>query len=537
MKFEKIILTIILIISGFGIFAQNKTFTTNLPIIYLNTGGDNIVDDPKIIVQMEIAWKGEGESNKTSDPRTHFKGDINIEIRGSSSQMFPKKSYGFELKDEEGLDMDFPLLGMPEEEDWILYAPYSDKTLIRNVLALTLAAQIDTFYTPRCRFVELFVNNKYEGVYVLMEKIKRDKNRVDIAKLKPEDIEGDELTGGYIIKIDKSTGSGGGGWRSIFNNSNGSNTYYQYHYPKAEKIQQPQKEYIQNFISEFESAVYYHEFDPENGYQSFINHKSFFNYIFINEITKNVDGYRLSTFLYKDKNEKLNAGPVWDFNLGFGNANYYNGWEPYGFQIKPNLEDDNWQNPFWWVRLTEDSYFTNPLKCRWDTLRENQLSDGRVFAITDSLVNLLTDASIRNFERWKIINEWVWPNYYVGNSYWKEVNWMKDWLATRLQWLDLGMPGNCGEIPDPTQPTEFSFDIFPNPFNTKLKLQIQAETFLTYKLQLFTVNGQMVKNINLYVFEGSNSFEINTSNLQNGMFIYRLIRGDSEVSVGKIIKI
>ena len=147
--------------------AQNKSFITNLPIVYIDTYGSDIQDEPKIKARMEIAWHENGDENSTSDPRVHFNGNIKIEIRGSSSQMFPKKSYGFELKDEFDQDMDFPLLGMPEEEDWILYAPYSDKSLIRNVLTFTLASQISDVYVPRCRFVELFVNEKYEGVYVL----------------------------------------------------------------------------------------------------------------------------------------------------------------------------------------------------------------------------------------------------------------------------------------------------------------------------------------------------------------------------------
>lgn len=158
-----------------------------------------------------------------------------------------------------------------------------------------------------------------------MEKIKRDKNRVNISKLKSEDIEGEELTGGYIIKIDKTTGNGGDGWESKYKNKNGSKTYYQYHYPKSAKIEAEQKEHIKNYFDDFETEVYNKNHDTINGYQSFINPESFYDMIIMNELSKNVDGYRLSTYLYKDKNDKLTAGPLWDFNLSFGNANYYNG--------------------------------------------------------------------------------------------------------------------------------------------------------------------------------------------------------------------
>jgi hypothetical protein len=535
MTFEKLTILFFLVFSAIALHGQDQTFNTNLPIVFLNTGGNAIVDDPRIVAQMGIAWNENGETN-TSDPQDHFNGKIKIEIRGSSSQMFEKKSFAFELKDEMDEDMDFPLLGMPEEEDWILYAPFSDKTLIRNVLTYTLASQISDVYAPRCRFVELFLNEKYEGVYVLMENIKRDSVRVDIAKLKVNDIEGEDLTGGYIVKVDKKTGGSGEGWYSKINNSRGARTYYQYEYPGAADIQVQQKEYIQNYIDDFESAIYNEDFHPETGYSSYINPASFFDYIFLNEISKNVDGYRLSTFLYKDKNDKLNAGPLWDFNLGYGNANYYNGWETHNLQLYANLGDDNWQNPFWWKSMMSDPQFTHPLKCRWDSLRENSLSDGRIIEVCDSLVNLLTTASERNFDRWQILDQWVWPNYFVGSSYWQEVNWLKDWITERLRWLDFAMPGDCGSEPG-MPPPDFAFDIYPNPFTSKFTIQIQSDANLMYKIQLFTVNGQMVHDLNLQVVEGPNSFDINTGNLQSGVFIYRLTKGYSEVSVGKIVKV
>ncbi len=536
LKYKKLILTKLLVVSLFVVCAQDKTFTTNLPIVYFNTEGKEIVDDPRIIIQMEIAWKGEGETNSTSDPRTHFNGKINIEIRGSSSQMFPKKSFGFELKDEEEQDMDFPLLGLPEEEDWILYAPYSDKALIRNVLTFTLASQFSNIYSSRCRFVELFINEKYEGIYVLMEKIKRDKNRVDIAKLKTEDIEGEELTGGYIVKIDKTTGSGGDGWHSEYKNDNGNRTFYQYDYPKSEDIQPEQKQYIENYIEDFETAVHFQNHDTVTGYMSYINSESFFDMIIMNEISRNVDGYRLSTYLYKDKNEKLTAGPLWDYNLSFGNANYYNGWETNGLQVFEDLGGDHWGNPFWWLIMMTDAHFTNPFNCRWETLRENQLSDERIFAVTDSLISFIGEAATRNFERWPILGEYIWPNYFVGNTYVSEVNWMKNWMTDRLANLDFIMPGKCGEDPD-KPPVEFDYKIYPSPFSTKITIEIQSEYYSTYHFRLYTLNGQMVKDVQLKVVEGTNSYDINTSSLRSGMFIYRLIKGEKDVSVGKMVKI
>ncbi len=529
----KIYLSLLAIFACFGKLVAQSNFSSELPLIYINTNGQVIQDEPKIIANMGIIWNDDGQQNKTGGEFNHFNGKIGIEIRGSSSQMFPKKSYGFELRDENGEGMDFPLLDLPEEEDWILYAPYSDKTLIRNVLTFTLAGQLDE-YAPRCRFVELFLNNKYEGVYVLMEKIKRDKNRVDIAKLKPDDLAGEDLTGGYIIKIDKTTGSGGSGWHSDFPNKMSTYTYYQYEYPAYDEIHDVQANYIKKYVHDFEEAVYYQEYDPETGYQQYININSFIDYMIINEIAKNVDGYRLSTFLYKDKDGKLNAGPVWDFNLGYGNADYYNGWETFGLQVYANLGSDSWQNPFWWGMLLGDRYFTKALRCRWNDLHEDLLSTNRIIEVADSLVTLLEKPIERNFQRWPILGQYVWPNYYVGQDYLADISWMKNWIIERMRSLHLTLPGDCDS--DPMVPLEFAVSTFPNPFTSKFTVQIASDKNLNVRFELFTINGKKVVDHFKSIEPGLNTIEMNTEGLAKGVYIYRLFKADVEIEVGKIVK-
>ncbi len=522
----------------FELSAQDLSFSTNLPIVYIDTKGRTIGDKYRTISDMEIAWKGDGSVNNTSDNRNYYSGKINIELRGSTSQNFPKKSYGFELKDDDEEDMDFPLLGMPKEEDWILYAPYTDKTLIRNVLAYALASQISTVYTPRCRFVELFVNEKYEGIYVLMEKIKRDKNRVDIAKLKADDISGEELTGGYIVKIDKTTGSGGDGWHSKFRNINNAKTFYQYEYPKSDKITEEQKNYINDYFDKFETEVHNRNFDEQTGYMNYINATSFFDMIFINELSKNIDGYRLSTFLYKDKNDKLTAGPVWDYNIAFGNANYYNGWETTGIEVFNTLGKDFRRNPFWWATLLSDSHFSNPMKSRWKTLRKNKLSDKRVMAVVDSLTAIVAGAVNRNFERWPILGEFVHPNYFVGDDYDSEVVWMKSWILERLSYLDERLPGTgvASSIQVVSNNEINNYRVYPNPFSTEISIQIQSEQNSQYTFCLFTLNGQKIKERQFNIVKGANRLKINTTDIQKGMYFYRLTNTSAKITSGKIVK-
>ncbi len=414
--------------------------SSNLPIVIIDTYGETIPDSPKIEAKLGIIWNGDGHPNSVTDSLNNYDGDIRIELRGATSQGFPKKQYAFETVDSLGENNNVSLLGMPKENDWILHAPYSDKSLMRNVLEYRLARDLG-WYASRTKYCELILNGDYRGVYVLMEKIKRDKNRVDIATLNPEEISGDDVTGGYIIKIDKTEGEDNGGWRSDYpaNADLVERIFYQYHYPKFSDIVEEQKEYIKGFISEFESVMDSESYtDTLTGYSKYINTESFIDFLILNEIGRNVDGYRLSTFLHKDKASnggKLKMGPVWDFNLAFGNVTYDDGFSTAGWYV---LSPKNLTNniPFWWRKLLEDKSFISKLERRWFELREIQLADTRIVYIIDSLATELQEAQIRNFERWDILGTYIWPNYFIGATHEEEITYLKDWVIDRMAWMD-----------------------------------------------------------------------------------------------------
>lgn len=389
-------------------------------------------------------------------PTIDYDGAIGIELRGSSSQFyFDKKNYGIETRDETGADLDVSILGFPEEEDWVLHGPYSDKTLLRNTLMFDIGQEFGR-YASRWEYVEVFLNNEYMGVYALLEKIKRDNNRVDIANLRDVDNEGEELTGGYIIKIDKTNGEhedNPGAYNLYTDNMsfisnhgsavNKAKHHFIYHRPKSTEITDQQKTYIQIYVSNFENALAGDNFKDELlGYRNFIDVDSFVDYFLATEISGNVDGFRLSTFLVKDKNDKLAMGPLWDYNLSFGNADYCDGWE-YNLWIYRSSERcgsdaDSFPVPFWWYRLLEDEYFTGLVKARWNNLRDTALSNNSLEQKIDEKVNYLisTGAADRNFSRWDTLGTYIWPNYLIGNTYDDEINNLKSWLENRVAWLD-----------------------------------------------------------------------------------------------------
>jgi len=413
--------------------------------VVLNTNGQVIPDDPRIIVEMGIIDNGTGILNSEDDQFNDYDGLINIERRGSSSQSFPKKQYALETQDASDNSLDVSLLGMPIENDWILHAPYSDKTLMRNYMTYYWWRKMG-WYTTRTRYCEVILNGDYQGVYILMEQIKWDNDRVDVEKMDGDDIAGDSLTGGYILKVDKITGSGQQDWYSHVDTFQGQvkNIPFQYDYPNRDTITPEQEDYIQQFVYDWEQSLLDSTFvDAEIGYRKYVDVNSFIDYFLIEEITKNVDGYRLSTYLNKQQDTrggKLQAGPAWDFNITLGNANYCEGGETENWAL--DFPCNQAVIPFWWHRMNQDPVYWNQVQCRWSELRNGLWSFAQLDADIDANVALLGDAVTRNFDRWDILNSYIWPNNFVGGTYQAEIDNLKSWLADRITWLDqnIGMP-------------------------------------------------------------------------------------------------
>lgn len=467
---------------------------SHLPLIMIETKGADIIDDVKVMVEMGIIDKPDGNTNYPSNEYNGYRGKAGIEYRGSASLMYPKKNYGIETWTINGKDSTCSLMGMPEETDWVLYGPYSDKALIRNALAYSLFHKMG-YYTPRTRFCELFIDRQYQGLYVLIERIKRDSNRVNIAKIETWDNEDPTLTGGYIVKIDRSDdGSYSDGWFSPYagNDPVRSHPFFAFHYPRLDKISPVQKGYIRSAITHFEDVLMSNAYlDPENGYRSLIDINSFTDFFIINELSRNVDGYRLSTFLYKDRDDRdprIHMGPAWDFNYSFGNANYLDGYSTAGWHYSQPAGI-----PFWWERFMTDPVFVNTLTTRWKELRSGLLSDESLLDKIDSLVNRIGSASDRNFIRWPVLGTFIWPNAYIGKTYEDEVNYLKNWVLGRTEWMD----ENIHELDLTTDTDEHSSAVLvvmakPNPGIGYTNIEIQNPLLQKFLLEVKNITGQIV---------------------------------------------
>ncbi len=437
-------------------WATVSNYSNKVPNVYISTKGNTIVNEPKVqsIIQIQL-----GDT-------IIFRSNIGIEYRGSTSfRLFDQKSYGFELRDVSDNDTDSSIMDFPKQSDFILYAPANDKSLIRNTLIYDLSNQIG-MYATRTKYIHLYLDGEYLGLYVLMEKIKRDKSRVNITKMASTDNSGSAITGGYILKIDKSAGDNtlvgwdadavyteALGFRSNYDPSGGkitylpfgpkksAETYIMYEYPKFDAITNDQKKYVQTYFSDFEDVLLSNNYkDPINGYQKFIDVNSFIDFLILNEFAYNPDAYRLSTFMNKERLGKLKMGPIWDFNLGFGNddrAAFVNG-STWVFNFNNYYPSDTWLVNFWWKKLLSDPAFTYRLKSRWISLRTSSLSETSILETIDKHINLLksTNSIDKHFDRWKILGVKLPFNNFVGKTHQEEVDYLKSWVKKRLTWMD-----------------------------------------------------------------------------------------------------
>lgn len=508
-----------------------ETFTSNLPLVILNTFGREVLRTEKTAASVRFIDEKDGVSRLVGEANHDGRAELNL--RGNTSLRYLKRSFTMKTKDDSGQSQSVSLLGFPEDNDWVLYAPYPDKTLLRDVLTYDLSRQLGR-YASRTKFVEVFLNQvggrmsrrHYMGVYVLEEKIKRGKQRVPIQKLKPEDSAEPAITGGYIFKKDHSdnkwqgettpsvegrpggmggnsgnrygypTGPGGfpadpagflpplggeerrvgrgefregvrdgiafeeafrgpvqqlgpeggvvrprrrdfpgdmsmNGDSDSFYTSQGNEFYFVE--PKEDEITPAQKTWLRNHLNAFERALYGLDFkDPAKGYAAYIDVDSFIDHHIIVELTKNIDGFRFSTFFQKDRGGKIKMEPIWDWNLSYGNANGKQG-QMAEHWYWPQLDDRQYS---YYRRLFEDPDFGQRYVDRLMELRAGVFSISNVFARIDGLVADLGQARVRNFERWPILSRRIWPNTFVGKNYEDEIGYMKGFIQQRFEWVD-----------------------------------------------------------------------------------------------------
>ena len=428
--------------------------STNLPIVWIDVNGATIEREDRIGARMKIIHNGDGRLNyadTVAHPGQHidYEGYIALRYRGNTTyRLSPKKPYSFRTLSqplEAGYDKKkVPILGMGKDNNWALLAPYSDRSMIRDLLAFEIARPWME-YTPQGRFCEVYLDGTYYGVYILCEVVSKGKHRLN---LDDPGEEGDALTGGYLMEVGtEDEPHHVSKYPPISNNGyyyNDRQIYFQYKEPDYEDLTKGQIEYIDGAIDRMEDAFASKKYrDPEVGYRKYIDVQSFLDYQLVMELSHNVDAYRLSGKFFKrrDSTDSRFKMVVWDLNLAFGNARHNEGYKTNTWVYRLNTvlyNGGDYMIPFWWYRLNNDSWYTDLRKARWAEWREANVREDRLMATIDSLVNEVTccGAEERNSQAWPRWGEWVWPNYYVSTDYADEIAFIKQWLSERIAWMD-----------------------------------------------------------------------------------------------------
>ena len=398
-------------------------FNSTLPVLVMSTVG---INRPTFQRSSYLSFYEpiDGKTSLNARPALVTRGGF--QMRGSSSAGMPQSSYALEFMDEFNQDQNLSVLGLPANSDWVLYAPnVFDPVLIHNPFIHQLSRDMGR-YSPRTRFLEVYIvqhpgpvtADDYAGLYVLEEKIKIGKHRVAIDRLGPDDLKPPEVTGGYLVKFDRTGPGEQGFW------AGGAEMVYVD--PKESVIElpqrAPQRRYLTTFFDEFERVLQGPDWkDPIKGYRAYIDVDSWIDFHVLEVLSGNVDIFHFSTFFYKPRGGKITYGPHWDFDRALGSIDHRD--------ANPRRwNTGNFFNAPWWSQLFRDPDFWQLWVDRWQGLRRSNFSETNLFGLIDRLTDEVREAQPREAARWGLEPR--------GGSYQSEIDWMKNWLSQRINFID-----------------------------------------------------------------------------------------------------
>lgn len=392
---------------------------TQLPLVVIHTQNAREPVDKVNQIQGIVSIVGD-DGSLLSDSAT-------TRLRGNKSMEFPKKPYRIKFAHKQS-----PLNARAKAKKWTLINNWGDKTLMRNIVAFHLSDIIGMPYTPYCQAVDVMLNGEYKGCYQLCDQVEIAKGRIPIKEMKPTDVSGEELTGGYFWEIDAYANQE----KSWFNSNRGNPVIIKS--PKDDEIVAAQTNYVRNYFNAMEADVYgSNSADPTTGWRRVLDEDSFLKHFLVGEISGNTDTY-WSVFQYKGRgNDTIFTGPVWDFDLAFDND-----YRTYPINNKRDFVYRDGGSAAGNMRFFVDRIVINDSKTmvslreKWDKARHNGLTANELSEYVDSLANALDASQRLNFMRWNILTQSVHMNPQVAGSYAGEVNVLKNCITRRVAWMD-----------------------------------------------------------------------------------------------------
>ena len=360
-----------------------EPFVSNLPVVMIDTCGQQIVKEEMKAVRTVIFEDPSGKNDILSRADTVM--NAGLKLRGASSYNFDKNQYRLKFYQEKSLKkpLGFPFLHMNPDSEWVLHGPCLDHSLLRNYLMYQLSGEIME-WAPDCRFLELFVDGNYQGVYLAVEPITVSSSRLHLSPF-------GLLSGAcpYVIIRDR-IGTEPNSIETYGSLQGFTGNQLSVRYPTSQKLTDRQKLWISEDVSRFEMALYSDHFDdPETGYARYIDIDCFTDYVILNEISLNHDAGNLSTCIYKDLGGRLKLS-VWDFNNSFDNYQWFH-CPADQFQMTEN---------FWFDRMLQDRNFVDRVVNRYQQLRRTTLSDAHMQQLLFTGRQQLGPAISRNYCRW-----------------------------------------------------------------------------------------------------------------------------------------
>ena len=362
-----------------------EEFSVSLPVVYIDTDGRQIERENKVWASVGISYADPEAEEKNIMEGPDTLEAATIKMRGASSYLFNKKQYRLKFYTEQGAGKakEYSFLGMGADSEWVLNGPFLDKTLVRNRLLYELAGEIFE-WAPHTRYCELFLNGRYQGVYLAVEPVTVGQSRLDLSRY--------SLMSGetaWLVKRDR-IGTEEKPIRS-YGEVNGKvqNSLY-IDYPSKKKITDIQRGWIEQDISRLEYCLYGDRSGyPLPDYVNYIDMDNFVDYFIFNEAAMNHDAGNLSTYVYKDLQGTMKMA-VWDYNNAYDNYQWF------------ETPADEWYviDNSWFSQLVRDRAFLDRVMERYGQLRQNILSEEHIYALIDAYQEEMGEAVERNFAVW-----------------------------------------------------------------------------------------------------------------------------------------